>query len=222
MRPVHLAATVTMLLLATCCQVSQEPDQEQGREPRSTPTGPTIDASRQETPAMMQVTVNGVALTDDAIAQCQMSGVRLAPGSFWYDPLCGAWGFSGGPCAGFVQAGLTVGGPLAASASGGGSGLLTGVFINGRELHPTDVHGLQQLGPVYLGRYWVDAQGNFGFEGQPAAGNLVVAAQMRWKQSGGAYQKQTQGGYIGGDGDTSYFFDPQSGASVIPGQGVSY
>jgi hypothetical protein len=41
-------------------------------------------------------------------------------------------------------------------------------------------------------------------------------------QSGGQpYQEQTQGGYVGGDGQSSYYFDPSTGCSVVPGEGVS-
>ncbi|HJZ67648.1 MAG TPA: hypothetical protein VKF81_05980 [Blastocatellia bacterium] len=100
--------------------------------------------------------------------------VRIPDGSYWYDRMSGAWGVEGGPTAGFIHAGLDLGGQLRADASRG----KTGVFINGRELHALDVRGLQRLGPVYRGRYWVDAQGNFGFEGGPALGNLVWLAQQ--------------------------------------------
>jgi hypothetical protein len=65
--------------------------------------------------------------------------------------------------------------------------MLTGVFINGRELHPLDVQGLQQLiGQVLPGRWWVDAQGNYGLEGGPPLGNLMVLA--RANRSGGGRQ----------------------------------
>jgi hypothetical protein len=41
-------------------------------------------------------------------------------------------------------------------------------------------------------------------------------------QGGGVpYQEQTEGGYVGGDGDSSYYFDPGTGCSVVPGEGVS-
>ena len=36
-----------------------------------------------------------------------------------------------------------------------------------------------QLGPVYPGRNWMDAQGNVGLEGGPALVNIWVAAQAR-------------------------------------------
>jgi hypothetical protein len=41
------------------------------------------------------------------------------------------------------------------------------VFINGRQLHMMDVAALMQITQVYQGRWWVDAQGNFGAEGGP-------------------------------------------------------
>jgi hypothetical protein len=84
----------------------------------------------------------------------------------------GGWG---GPTLGFIQPGLDVGGPLRFDASNGD----TGVFINGRELHRLDVLGLQRFGPVWPGRYWVDAMGNFGFEGGIMIGNLWMLAQQR-------------------------------------------
>jgi hypothetical protein len=36
------------------------------------------------------------------------------------------------------------------------------------------------------------------------------------------YTERTAGGLIGSDGRTSYYNDPQSGVSVIPGEGVVY
>jgi hypothetical protein len=105
---------------------------------------------------------------------------RIPNGRYWYDPLTGASGRWGDPTLAFLQAGLDLGGPVPANASGGGRGLLTGVFVNGRELHPLDVAGLRGiLGAVYPGRWWVDAQGNYGTEGGPPLGNLVAIAKAR-------------------------------------------
>jgi hypothetical protein len=62
---------------------------------------------------------------------------------------------------------------------------LTGVFINGRELHPTDVAVLQMLlGQVYPGRFGVDGQGNAGYQGGPAFINLYVVARQRAAAAG--------------------------------------
>lgn len=156
--------------------------------------------------------VNGVDIDDKTVRKFERENrVKLPQGDFWYDKVSGAWGVSGGPTIGFTAPGIVLGGPLAADASRGD----TGVFINNRELPQQDVAGLQQLGvPVQRGRWWVDNRGNFGVEGNPATvGNLFQFSQSK----GGAYQRATAGGYIGGDGRTSYFFDPKSGSSVMVG-----
>ena len=60
-----------------------------------------------------------------------------------------------------------------------------------------DVAGLQQLlGAVWPGRWWVDAQGNYGLEGGPPLGNLVAIAQAhRASGAGGkhAWSKHYEG-----------------------------
>ncbi|MEP7300676.1 MAG: hypothetical protein ABI699_04045, partial [Caldimonas sp.] len=60
----------------------------------------------------------------------------LPAGRYWYDPMSGGAGVVGGPAAAYLGPGLALGGTLPANASGGGDGRTTGVFINGRELHP--------------------------------------------------------------------------------------
>jgi hypothetical protein len=110
----------------------------------------------------------------------------------------------GGPTLGFIQAGLDIGGPLRADASNGD----TEVFINGRQLHRLDVIGLQQLGPVLPGRYWVDAMGNFGFEGGMMIGNLWLLAQQRLTngaRGGGPWAVYGGGGVAAGDGQEALF-----------------
>lgn len=105
--------------------------------------------------------------------------------------------------------------PFDASGAAG-----TGVVVNGRELHPVDIQGLQQLlGAVIPGRYWMDAYGTFGYEGGPAMGHVIYMAQQRGVGSG--YNRSTFSGHLGSDGQTSYFFDPDTGCSVISGGGVS-
>jgi hypothetical protein len=122
---------------------------------------------------------------------------RIPDGDYWYDPRTGASGRWGGPALAFLPAGLELGGALPANASGGGQGNLTGVFMNGREVHPIDVAGFQGLvGAVLPGRWWVDASGNYGLEGGPPMGNLVAMAQARRRagQGGGtAWSKRYEG-----------------------------
>jgi hypothetical protein len=132
---------------------------------------------------------NGRNLTDaqyTTLQQLERWVGRINDGDYWYDARTGASGRWGGPTLAFLPTGLDLGGSVPANASGGGQGMLTGVFINGRELHPLDVAGLQQLvGAVWPGRWWVDAQGNYGLEGGPPLGNLVALAQAR-RASGSA------------------------------------
>ncbi len=122
---------------------------------------------------------------------------RIPDGDYWYDAHSGASGRWGGPALAFLPAGLRLGGELPASASGGGQGTLTGVFVNGRELHPIDVAGLQNLvGQVLPGRWWVDGSANYGLEGGPPMGNLLAIARTRkgTGQGGGrAWSKRYEG-----------------------------
>ncbi len=133
-------------------------------------------SSEAKSSQSVRVKVNGVELDDNLMRTIeQKHKIRFIPGDFWYDRRCGAWGAVGGPTLGFVAPGIEMGGELRRDASGGN----TGVIINGRELHEVEVAALRQLGPVFKGRYWLDWQGNYGFEGGPALGNLVSAAQSR-------------------------------------------
>jgi hypothetical protein len=156
--------------------------------------------------------INRVTISDDEVRKLERDHrMQLPRGDFWYDRISGAWGREGGPTLGATLPGIKLGGPLRSDASRGN----TGVFINGRELPMQDVLGLQQISvPVMQGRWWVDSAGNVGMEGNPVPiGNLFQFSRGK----GGAYQRSTGGGYIGGDGQQSYFFDPKSGSSVMVG-----
>lgn len=149
--------------------------------------GPTAAQARE-------LTVNGRPATaaDLAVLASYEArwGAPVPSGAYWYDGVSGAVGRWGGPTAGWIAPGLGLGGGTApAEASGGGAGRLTGVFVNGRELHPLDVQGLATtLGtPVLPGRWWVDAAGNFGAVGGPALGNLVAIARAQSASRGTIY-----------------------------------
>ena len=110
---------------------------------------------------MNNLVVNDESVDPALIGQLeQRYGVKFVPGNYWYDKMTGAFGLKGGPCTGLGVAGLSVGGTLKTNASTGG----TGVYINGRDLHPLDVAGLQTFMQPQPGRYWMDAAGNFGYE----------------------------------------------------------
>jgi hypothetical protein len=151
--------------------------------------------------AARHIEINGKPVTAAALATVEALERRangwLPDGSYWYDARSGALGRWGGPTIVLIPAGLELGGPLPANASGGGRGQLTGVFINGRELHPIDVQLLSAFIGVAVpwGRYWVDAQGNAGVEGGPARWNLFVMAHMREQAA-----RQSRGGMTSSGG----------------------
>ncbi len=201
MRVLVLALTVSL----SGCIVQQPPPQgyaqPQGQAQASPGAGHLPPAAPRE------LRFNGHAATEQDLATLerleQQWGARLPAGAYWYDNVSGAAGPWGGPTGGVIQAGLGLGGELPASASGGGDGSLTGVFINGRELHPQDVQALQQMvGQVYQGRWFVDAYGNFGQEGGVVLGNLIQISQQLQSQGRGGdsyYKKDSNGSvFVGG------------------------
>jgi hypothetical protein len=161
------------------------------------------------------VHVNRVELGTDVVQTLAQYGVRVAPGDYWYDAFSGLFGLMGGPGLGFTMPGMQIGGPLPPDASGRG----TNVFVNGRELHPQDIAALAALGPIMPGRYFLRYDGWYGVEGGMPMGNLIYLAQQA--AGGPGYNRTTYSGHLGSDGQTSYFFDPNSGCSVISGGGTS-
>jgi len=219
------ARSIAVAILAIGCQAST-PDAGHA-------LGDTLDhaargdplrqASRQVAAPVPQqqrrITFNAVALDERGrrvLAQLEgYTGVRLADGDYWYDPASGVAGRWGGPAAVLLVPGLPLGGPLLPQASGGGDGRLSGIFVNGRELHPDDVRALFAIyGQAWPGRWWVDARGDFGAEGGPALGNLRQAAAAR----GGPWLHGTNAGsgnfWTGGDGNGYVWaMDSYSGCS---------
>lgn len=138
-------------------------------------------------------------------------GARVPDGHYWYDRRSGAAGRWGGPSLVFFPPGLPLGGRLSPRASGGG----TGLYINGREVHPIEYRRLAVLfrRPPPRGYYWLDANGDMGAIGSPALINLVALARQHTGNRGGArgghwsvYQRGIGGrGGIGvaGDGKTT-------------------
>jgi hypothetical protein len=164
-------------------------------------------------PGRPAVVINGVALSDrEVTALTAHYDVRPRPGRYWYDRVCGAWGYEGGPTVAFALAGVAVGGPLRQHASNGN----TGVIVNGRELPDQDVRALQQICQVRRGRWWVDAQGNCGPEGGFAVINLrQAAAQASGNRSGSAYGA---GGFLATDEYGQHMFMGSNGESWWSGK----
>lgn len=185
-----------------------------------------------------RVIVNGNRLTAQELNRLEGGAPVIPDGEYWYDNRSGMAGTVGGPTEAYLAPGLNLGGSLDPNASGGG----TNVAFNGRYLHPIDLAGLEMyFGAINPGRYWIDGQGNYGFENQGKMGNLVeeiamaqaVAAQYQAMyqqqlnqlvqqyygqgQGGGGYYGQG-GGYYNQGGGSVYSHFPNLGAS---GTGVS-
>jgi hypothetical protein len=138
--------------------------------------------------AQGEVQINGRALDEaqrKTLAALEQRIGPVPPGAYWYDMRTGAAGRWGGPVAAFLPPGLPLAGPLPAQASGGGDGRLTAVFINGRELHPSDVMALREYGPVYPGRYSWDTNGNVSLEGGMYLFNFYAVMNARNSRGGG-------------------------------------
>lgn len=187
MKQVHFKVLVlTLAALFMACVCGQEIDAANG-EPGGERLAPAKNPTSEKTspPAESHsVIVNGKRLSArDIESLARKYNIRANDGEYWYDRRNGSWGRQGGPAEGFIMAGLKLGGPLKPDASNGD----TGVFINGRQLHRVDVMRLMQIVPVYQGRYWMDAQGFMGLEGQPALINIwALAAQAQ----GGGRRKE--------------------------------
>lgn len=170
----------------------------------------TKDGSRE-------VYINRVKLSTDQIVSIEeMYSTTIEDGRYWYDRYCGAWGVEDGPTAGFIMAGLDLPGPMPSDISKGG----TGIFINGREIHPMDKQGLQQLfGVAYAGYYWLDAAGNLGVVNGPFIVNIVSAIQRAQAAQGGGSVTHGYGGAGGARGTLSgsgmYSGRTASGKSVF-------
>jgi hypothetical protein len=182
------------------------------------PDAPSVAAA--EPVPQTAVLVNGTMLSAEQIGQLHAKyRVPIAPGDYWYDRNNGLWGKSGGPALGFLMPGEPIGGPLRADASAGDSG----VFINGRELHAIDVQNLDAIFAPFgtrtqRGRYWSDAHGNFGLEGNLAAiGNFkLMVAQAQRRTHGAGARKSNPWSYttdysaFGSDGSSSYYESKRS------------
>lgn len=161
------------------------------------------------------VIVNGTPLEARHAAALESTyRTRLVPGRYWYDSLSGLWGLEGGASVGLIAPGLPFG-RMDPRASVGRWVGVTGVFINGREIHPDELQYLRALyGQVPRARYWLNARGIAGYEGGPPQFNVAAAAQQ---SRGNAHVRRGLFGSSGSDGQCSYYMHP-NGSSVMTGR----
>lgn len=167
--------------------------------------------------------VNGKQLTEAELRQVHDLGrkyhVKVIPGRYWYDAKSGLWGYEGQPAMGAILPNLKLGGPLSPRASNGN----TGVFVNGRELHTADVQTVRRCTTVNRGRYWMDAYGNGGFEGQPAAWNLVQLCRQNAPRLLGSPGNRGWYGSVSGNGQmVGAVFSDGTGVTCGPDGGCIY
>ncbi|MBI5267038.1 MAG: hypothetical protein HY851_07385 [candidate division Zixibacteria bacterium] len=129
--------------------------------------------------------VNGRALTEAQLSDFERTyGQKPQEGSYWYDSRSGLYGVVGYSAYGFMLSGKNFG-SLSANASNGN----TGVYVNGRRLRSDEVTVWSQVvgAPVQDGRYWLDGQGNVGYEGDdtPVLNLYLVAAASSYRGGGG-------------------------------------
>ena len=154
------------------------------------------------------VQINGRPMTPQQVQEyTQAYGSPPFPGSYWYDTKTGMYGLMGGPAVGIIKPGHNFG-EMPENASSGNSG----VYINGRHLPLAELQAYAPLlGQIEPGRYWMDAQGNWGPEGQAQPSTGSRAAQNP------APQSQGNGG--GGDPRLVGVF---KGENVSGGDGVIF
>lgn len=144
-----------------------------------------VDGSAEDRPAATGVRINGHELDPDAIAALRETyGVDPAPGDYWYDARSGIFGVMGHGGLGFMLPGHDFG-PLDPACSAGA----TGVVVNSRVLPQGEWMMWSSLigVPIQPGRYWLDANGNAGIEGNPIPSvNFVQAAAMSGGMGGGS------------------------------------
>jgi len=204
---------IYFMLLTFGCKVKtsikDNPDVEQTNQPMKETTVPA-STGQQTVSNVPEIIMNGIAWNENMIIEFEkIYRVKPLPGNYWYDTKSGLWGIWGGDAVGFIYSGHQYG-ILTRNSSNGNSG----VIINGRELPVSEVITWQQItgGSAVPGRYWLDSQGNLGYEGSPyAVLNLyVVAAQNSY------------GGNRGNGGQDGFWSSRFSAGNYDAGSGSGY
>ncbi len=184
--------------------VENTEEQEVGNQEQVDGSGGENDMS--ETQAA--VNVNGAALSQSEIDELKNT-YRVIPqsGDYWYDAMSGLYGVIGYPAYGFMLSGHDFG--IVSRDDSNGD---TGVLINGRELPESELQIWSQMLGYWIlpGSYWLDSDGNAGYEGDPTV--LVNLANMA-----------SQNSYSGSGGNDDNFWSTRfSAGNHDSSQGVGY
>ncbi|KAF3335006.1 Extra-large guanine nucleotide-binding protein 1 [Carex littledalei] len=103
--------------------------------------------------AKCRVWVNGRPISDRAVKRAEKKAGPIDPGDYWYDYRAGFWGVMGHQCLGIIPPFIKdFNYPMLQNCAGG----ITGVLVNGRELHQKDLDVLVGRGlPSVSGRSYV-------------------------------------------------------------------
>ena len=170
---------------------------------------------KNKTPDGGAVVINNVTLSPEQIAELEKTyGIKPQPGKYWYDARCGLYGVVGYAAYGFMLPGHNFG-TLERGASRGN----TGVFVNGRELPMNEYTVWSYIVGNWIqpGSYWLDQNGNAGYEGNPMPViNLYAAAQQNaYKGQGGSGDNFWSSRFSAGNYDSGN----QRGYVSVPGYG---
>jgi hypothetical protein len=176
--------------------------------------GAQVESSGREA-VSGELVINGLPLSPEQQAQLEATyGVAPRPGRYWYDTRSGLYGAVGYQAFGFMFPGHEFG-ALDRDASQGNSG----VFVNGRELPESEwLIWSYMLGtPIQLGAYWLDGQGNAGYEGSsiPLVNLYVAAQQNAYSGQGGSGDNFWSTRFSAGNSNA----DNSQGYVSVPGYG---
>lgn len=159
-----------------------------------------------------KIVINGVMLTKPQIAAIEKSyGIKPRPGKYWYDAMSGLYGVVGYPAYGFMRAGHDFG-TLDPNASNGH----TEIIVNGRRLPQSEWTVWSYMLGYWIqpGSYWLDQNGNAGYQGNPnPVVNLYVAARQNNYRGSGDNFWSTR--FSAGNSDSGN----QRGYVSVPGHG---
>ncbi|MGF1509933.1 MAG: hypothetical protein ACFB9M_10575 [Myxococcota bacterium] len=161
-----------------------------------------------------QIRVNGRCLRRQTLAKLGFS--QTPPGDYWYDARAGIAGRMGGPVLAQVPPNLPLPGPMPANASNGTSG----IFVNGRALHPQEVEMLTSAyGFIRPGRYWLNADGNAGLEGSPEVLVNLLRTAAAAKSGGSSWNYSsglgTSSSFIAGGGPGCIYASTKSSSVYV-------
>ena len=163
-----------------------------------------------------KIYINGLELTPDEVIYLEtLLGSTIPPGRYWLDEN-GNFGQEGYPAIVNVYQLLYPTVPEPGVPGVSPSNPDTNIYVNGLELTPDEVFYLETLlgSTIPPGRYWLDENGNFGYEGYPPLVNIYQLMYPAAPEPG--MQKSESTDLSFGDG---CFFDPETGSSYCPDGG---